>query len=664
MWAPEFALIVLLTAGVAAQQPLKTDVLFVGAHPDDDSTATATLARIALDLGGTVAVISATRGEGGGNAVGRQTGEALGRIREGEQRRALGQLGIHRVFYLDREDFGFTTSAEATAQLWGEHDTLERLVRSVRQLRPDVIVTMNPVPRGHGHHQLISRLATEAFWQAADPKIFPAQLAQESLQPWQPRKLYYALEYGAEGLEPTLTVDASHRSASRNQTYSELESAALRAYQSQGWDQNMPAQPAQESFILAASLVGPVPDRGMLDGVDAPYGLRVVPERFAPALGRVNPIRVQIHNWGAVPVSGTPQLSLRQGWRVSQAAEVTVPPGAMGEVSLGIQPRQETSPLPMQASFGNVTVPWISGAPETVRYEVRPSVPVARFQRWAESLGMQHLVRLVPPQIVVGQGETARVPVFLENRSAQPQFVKLRVADQLKRVNLPKRSKHQVEFLVPVALQARPGSRPLPMSFAEGATLAIVPSLKMPATTLIPHDRLWEGNSSGPDDLSATFRIQRDAQALRIRVDVRDDVVVSNLDAGDNQGHWRTDSVELCIDPVGPGRSEHTLTTYKLGIVPFNLQGRPMAARDADARPGPVHLPLSSRRTGTGYSVDCRIPLADLKLKPGAPFGLNVLIYDADRRAANPGENSNEARLAWSAWETVQGAPRLWGHAR
>jgi len=115
-----FRLLILaaLLGHAAAAEPLdppsrKLDILFVGAHPDDDSTATATLARYAAQ-GKRVGVVTATRGEQGGNLIGPEQGAALGLLREGEERAALGLLGITTVHYLERLDSGFTTSARVS----------------------------------------------------------------------------------------------------------------------------------------------------------------------------------------------------------------------------------------------------------------------------------------------------------------------------------------------------------------------------------------------------------------------------------------------------------------------------------------------------------------------------------------------------------------------
>lgn len=200
---------------------VKVNILFVGAHPDDDSTITATMTRYAFDRGAKAAVVTATKGEGGGNAIGRELGPSLGILREAEERMALRQLGIDLVYYLNELDWAFTTSATATELAWGHDEPLANIVRYYRVLKPDVVVTMNPSPSGHGHHQYIAKLATEAFFLAGDPQAFPEQLEEEFIEPWQPKKLYYALAYGAAGLAPSVQIDPNVYSPSLYMTYAE-----------------------------------------------------------------------------------------------------------------------------------------------------------------------------------------------------------------------------------------------------------------------------------------------------------------------------------------------------------------------------------------------------------------------------------------------------------
>jgi hypothetical protein len=190
------------------------------------------------------------------------------------------------------------------------------------------------------------------------------------------------------------------------------------------------------------------------------------------------------------------------------------------------------------------------------------------------------------------------------------------------------------------------------------------------ATVLeIPHTLSWEGSSGNDLDSSATVRLLYTRDALHALVDVRDDRVVSNIAPNDIRGHWRSDSIEICVDPEAG--SEHTLKTFKVGIFPFDTNGIARAARDADARQGPIEqtapgMQLVSQRTSTGYQVATSIPwdLLGIDPQPGRLLGFNVLIYDGDKPDAALGENINECRLAWSPQRGVQGRPEDWGRLR
>ena len=181
-----------LTGAGAAQAAVDLDVLFVGAHPDDEAGGLSTYGAWAEEYGLRTGVITVTRGEGGGNAVGPEEGPPLGLLREAEERRAVARAGIRNVYNLDKVDFYYTVSAPLTQEIWRERDALERVVRVVRATRPEVIVTMNPSPSpgNHGNHQQAARLAVEAFDRAADPSAYPAQLRRERLRPWRAARLF------------------------------------------------------------------------------------------------------------------------------------------------------------------------------------------------------------------------------------------------------------------------------------------------------------------------------------------------------------------------------------------------------------------------------------------------------------------------------------------
>lgn len=599
--------VVLLSLPLWASPPLKVDVLFVGAHPDDDSMATATLSRYAPR----VAVVSATRGEGGGNARGLESGAALGVVRETEQRAALGKLGISQVYYLECRDFGFTLSAAAAEKDWGHDPTLERLVRYVRTLQPEVLITTQPY-FGHGHHQFVARLATEAFLGAADPALFPDQLQEEGLKPWQPRKLLYAAEDG----KGELVVEADAATLAR-------EMLALREYRSQGWDTQPPPQPKAESFVVAFDLVG-----GPLLNLAPGAGLRLL----APSHPLVEGVPFCLQTRKAVwsePPPGEPRLELPAGWRAE---------------GLRITPNDKPGSYLLRAFWGEAETTLSLSVVAKERASLRNPDP--DFELWAPAHGLSHLVPRLLPTYVSRVGEVAQVPV--------------------ERYRGPETTPHATDFVPIVGSEI--GLLPV---FPSGlkANLAVVPSAQIPFEDDVRASMVWEGRVDSDNDLRAHFGMKTEGDLLKFWCQVRDDVVVSNLSAEDNRGHWRTDSVELAFDPAGPGASAHTLDTIKIAIVAFNLDGRPMAARDADANPGPAsrtlpNLRLGSERTADGYRVVASVPWRDLGLQPGQPFGFNLMLYDADKASAAPGENANEGRTAWSAWPAVQGTPRLWGHIR
>ncbi|SHG86822.1 sugar-binding protein [Streptoalloteichus hindustanus] len=170
------------------------DVLFIGAHPDDEYQSLSTFGQWTERRRWSVGVATITRGEGGGNAVGQEEGAKLGLLREGEEREAVAHAGIRNVFYLDKPDFWYTLSGPLTGRIWDgppqRADTLERLVRLIRATTPHTIVTMDPRPFDqHGAHQLAGRLAVEAFRLAADPNAYPGQIAKERYRPWQADRL-------------------------------------------------------------------------------------------------------------------------------------------------------------------------------------------------------------------------------------------------------------------------------------------------------------------------------------------------------------------------------------------------------------------------------------------------------------------------------------------
>jgi len=164
-------------------------LMAVFAHPDDEAFGVGgTLAKYAAE-GCQVFLVTATRGEAGLIAApdlaapDLATPANLPLVREQELRCACETYGIHPPRFLDYQDGQLTVVHQGQA--------VGKLVRIIRELRPDVLLTYGPNGiYGHYDHIAVHRWTTIAFDLAADPGCFPDQL-DGICQPHQPSKLYY-----------------------------------------------------------------------------------------------------------------------------------------------------------------------------------------------------------------------------------------------------------------------------------------------------------------------------------------------------------------------------------------------------------------------------------------------------------------------------------------
>jgi LmbE family N-acetylglucosaminyl deacetylase len=163
-------------------------VMMVVAHPDDEDGALLTY--LSRAQGVRAILLTLTRGEGGQNALGGESYDALGLIRTNELLRADEFYGVQQLWGTEA-DFGFSKTREEAFNRWSRERVLYDVVLAVRRERPLVIVStfVGGVSDGHGHHQVSGEIAQEAFKAAADPKVFPEQL-KDGLQPWQPLAVY------------------------------------------------------------------------------------------------------------------------------------------------------------------------------------------------------------------------------------------------------------------------------------------------------------------------------------------------------------------------------------------------------------------------------------------------------------------------------------------
>jgi N-acetyl-1-D-myo-inositol-2-amino-2-deoxy-alpha-D-glucopyranoside deacetylase len=169
-------------------------LLFVGAHPDDESFGVGgTLAQYAA-AGVKVYYACGTRGEVGMVAPELMKGYVtVGDLRWYELQCAAKILGLADVIYLGYRDSGMLGTEDnkhpQALAAASQEEVVGRIVKVIRNIKPDVVVTFDPIG-GYRHpdHIAIHEATTKAFYAAADPKQFAG--AGEAFQS---RKLYYSV---------------------------------------------------------------------------------------------------------------------------------------------------------------------------------------------------------------------------------------------------------------------------------------------------------------------------------------------------------------------------------------------------------------------------------------------------------------------------------------
>lgn len=170
-----------------SDQPLR--VLVVLAHPDDpEFYCGGTVARWVSE-GREVNYCLLTRGDKGNDDVGIDP-ETLAQKRMAEQRAAAEVLGVKEVIFLDHPD-GYLTPDLALRR---------DVVRVIRQVRPEIIVTCDPTnffPSdryiNHSDHRAAGQATLDAVFPAAGSGLyFPELLQEEGLKPHKVEQVYVA----------------------------------------------------------------------------------------------------------------------------------------------------------------------------------------------------------------------------------------------------------------------------------------------------------------------------------------------------------------------------------------------------------------------------------------------------------------------------------------
>ncbi len=214
-------------AGLVAQHQAWLDansdvvVLNVAAHPDDESSRTNTVLR--RKHGMRVVQVYSTYGDGGQNAIGREIGPALARIRVRETLRAAAMSGAE-VRWLGMPDFGFSKTREETLKFWGEDEFKDRMRRVFDEVDPDVVITNHSLDKGHGHHRASIWAAIELLEERAASGRYVPRL------------------YSRSGVDKAqLAFDPAELDPARGHTYARLAWDAWTQHESQGpWGEHNP----------------------------------------------------------------------------------------------------------------------------------------------------------------------------------------------------------------------------------------------------------------------------------------------------------------------------------------------------------------------------------------------------------------------------------------
>jgi len=167
-------------------------ILAVLAHPDDESFGLGGTLALYARRGCDVYLVCATRGEAGMVDEEHLRGFLdAASLRTAELDCAAGILGLKGVFYLGYRDSGMPGSGDnrhPEAQI--NHPVEEvagRVVRHIRELRPDIVLTFDPIG-GYRHpdHIHIHKATVLAFEKADDASFHP-----QAGSPFKPRALYF-----------------------------------------------------------------------------------------------------------------------------------------------------------------------------------------------------------------------------------------------------------------------------------------------------------------------------------------------------------------------------------------------------------------------------------------------------------------------------------------
>lgn len=186
---------------------MKTDILFIAAHPDDVELCCAGTVMKHVDAGKIVGIIDLTHGELGT----RGSGEL--RLKEAEAASKI--MGIHARENLGLPDGFFDLSKEMKMPI----------IEMIRKYQPEIVIT-NAVHDRHPDHGRAAKLVAESCFLSGLRKIETRDTSGNLQESWRPRHVYHMIQ--DRYIHPNICVDIT--------AYMDRKVEAIMAYRSQFYD--------------------------------------------------------------------------------------------------------------------------------------------------------------------------------------------------------------------------------------------------------------------------------------------------------------------------------------------------------------------------------------------------------------------------------------------
>lgn len=183
--------------------------LLFSAHPDDlDFGCAGTAAKLVSEDKEVVYCII-TNGEKGTHKVKISNGDMVS-MREREQKAAAEAVGVKKVIFLDETD----------GELENTPEVRKKIVRVIRQERPDIIISFDPANlnfdnfyRFHRDHRIAGEAVFDSVYPAAGSDAFFPELMEEGLMPHQTKgMLFYGSAKSDFFVNITNTIDKKIKS--------------------------------------------------------------------------------------------------------------------------------------------------------------------------------------------------------------------------------------------------------------------------------------------------------------------------------------------------------------------------------------------------------------------------------------------------------------------